>query len=267
MDRLPFLPGLGALGRIPALIPASRQIVRRHDEARSRVDRIRIGPSEAYAVWARCCGDKFLYDYLLGAKAAPAERRCVRRRVLNTMRLHGKKKFTAKLTGPGRIGFLSSIFSEPRFVNVVRDPRAIVDSLLRVPFWRKTFRYSEPAWKGGLTTEDISDWKRSGTAEALAAVQCRAVLRTTREEAASAPEQYIETRYEDFVARPHEELSRLFGFADLKDDAAAHAFVDELGVRDLTAGWQKRLSPFQIETIETITGSLLNDLGYEAYSQ
>jgi Sulfotransferase family len=148
----------------------------------------------------------------------------VRRRVHNTMRLHGKDRFAAKMTGPSRICFLSSIFSEPRFVNVIRDPRAVVESLLRVPFWRDTFRYSEPAWAAGLSTEDITAWKGIGTAAALAAVQWRAVLRTAREEARLARHPYIETRYEDFVARPHEELSRLFAFANLADDPGGPRF-------------------------------------------
>jgi hypothetical protein len=180
------------------------------------------------------------------------------------MRLHGKKRFAAKLTGPGRIGFLESIFAQPTFVNIVRDPRAVVDSLLRVPFWRDTFRYSEPAWKGGLSAEDVADWKRSGTPEALAAVQWRAVLRTTREEARAVGDRYTELRYEDFVARPRQELDRLFAFAGLPPDAKAGLFVDQrLRVRDLTAEWRQRLSASQVETIEAMTTPLLTDLGYE----
>lgn len=265
MGRFPSLPALGLLGRIPNLFPATRQMVLSNTQTQSAINRLKVGPSEAYAVWSRCCGDKFLYEYLLDVEAKPVERQCVRRRVLNTMRLQGKNRFAAKLTGPGRIGFLSSIFSEPRFINVIRDPRAVVDSLLRVPFWRNTFRYSEPAWRGGLSTEDVAAWQASETPEALAAVQWRAVLRTTQDEARSAADRYIETRYEDFVAHPHEELSRLFAFAGLPHDAAAYRFVDQrLEVRDFSSDWRQRLSASQIETIEAITMPLLGNLGYEA---
>ena len=264
-NRFPYLPALAFLGRLPMLFPTSRRTVFRQTEARSGLDRLRIGPSEAYDIWSRCCGEKFRYEYLLDVRAEPAARCCVRRRVNSTMVFQGKNRFAAKLTGPGRIGFLSSIFAKPRFVNVIRDPRAVVDSLLRVPFWRDTFRYSEPAWRGGLSADDLTDWKRSETSEALAAVQWRAVLRTTREEARSVGDRYHEMRYEDFVVSPHEELKRLFAFADLAPDVAAHRFVDQrLGVRDLTSEWRQRLAASQVETIEAITMPLMNDLGYEA---
>jgi hypothetical protein len=181
------------------------------------------------------------------------------------MRFHGKNRFAAKLTGPGRIHFLSSIFPRARFVHVIRDPRAVVDSLLRVPFWRDTSRYLEPAWVGGLSNDDVAAWKSTGTPTALAAVQWRAVLGTTRQEARLVADRYIETKYEDFVARPHHELSRLFAFAELAPDPAAHSFVDErLGLVDLTSGWRRRLSPSDIETVEVIVGASLGDLGYEA---
>ena len=88
--------------------------------------------------------------------------------------------FAAKLTGPDRIGFLSSIFAKAVLVKV------------KGAIWRDTFRYYEPAWTGGLSTEDIAAWKRVETPEALAAVQWRAVLRTTREEARSLGDRYRE---------------------------------------------------------------------------
>lgn len=263
MNRFPHVPALALLGRLTTLFPGSRQTVGRHDEARARLSRLKLGPSEAYRIWSQCCGDKFRSEYLLDVRADSAERRCVRTRVRNTMRLHGKKRFAAKLTGPGRIGFLESIFAQPLFVNIVRDPRAVVDSLLRVPFWRDTYRYSEPAWKGGLSAEDVADWKRSGTPEALAAVQWRSVLRTTRAEARALGDRYAELRYEDFVARPRDELDRLFAFAGLPPDAEAGLFVDRrLRVRDLTSEWQQRLSASQVDTIQAIAMPLLTDLGY-----
>lgn len=264
MDRFPSLPALATLGRVTSLIPTTRQTVSRHTDVQSGLARLKLGPSEGYAIWSRCCDEKFLFEYLLDIRASPAERHCVRQRVHTTMRCHGKKRFAAKLTGPGRIGFLSSIFARPLFINIVRDPRAVVDSLLRVPFWRDTFRYSDPAWKGGLSAEDIADWKRSGTPEALASVQWRAVLRTTREEARAVGDRYIELRYEDFIARPHDELGRLYAFAGLPPDPAASAFVDQrLGLRDLTSEWRRRLSASQLETIEAIAMPISIGLGYE----
>ena len=194
-------------------------------------------------------------SYLLSVTASEGQRRRVRGRVRRTLLLQGKPRFCAKLTGPGRIGFLTSIFPEARFVHVIRDPRAVVDSLLRVRFWRETGRYTQPAWRGGLTDADLAAWHRYDTPEALAAVQWGAVLRTTRAEAATLrPGAYRELHYEDFVTDPVRRLRELFEFADLADDPNAHEFVAErLRVRDLSQGWRERLPAERVGEIEQLS--------------
>lgn len=264
MERFPAVPGAAMLARVATIAPNTRRPVRRVGDARPLANRMRIAPSEAWKVWGRCCGDRFASSYLLDVEPSPSEARRVRRRVNSTMRLQGKPRFVAKLTGPGRIGYLSSIFPEARFVHVIRDPRAVVDSLLRVPFWRKSNRSTEPAWEGGLTEHELEAWKRIGTPEALAAVQWGAVLRTIREEAGRRdPSLYTEVKYEDFLIEPHETLGGMFAFAGLRDDPGAHAFVDErLALRNLSAGWRERLSPDQVEVISQLLAEPMRELGY-----
>jgi hypothetical protein len=265
MNRFPAVPALALLGRLASLAPGTRKAVPRHGDPRRLVDRMKIAPTEAYGVWSRYCGEKFPLGYLLDVEATPTEARRVRRRVTTTTTLQGKPRFVAKLTGPGRIGYISSIFPDARFVHVIRDPRAVVDSLLRVPFWRDTYRRDQPAWRGGLSEQDVAAWERFGTPEALAAVQWGAVLRHTREEARRRdPRLYTEVRYEDFIAEPHETLTAMFAFADLHDDPGAHRFVDErLAVRDLRAGWRRRLSEEQVAVISTLLSEPMGELGYE----
>jgi hypothetical protein len=254
MDRYPRVPGLAALSRLTQATSSTRKTVQRHGEPRGLAGRLRIAPSEAYNVWSRCCGEEFVLDYLLGRQASPRARRRARRRVRNTMRLQGKRRFATKLTGPGRISYLTSIFPDAQFVHVLRDPRAVVGSLMRVPFWRETFRYEQPAWRDGLTAGDLADWKRIGTPEALAAVQYRAVVRTTRAEAqALSASRYVELEYEEFIEDPHAKLDRLFAFAGLDEGREAHAFVDQrLGLLDRRESWRERLTPAEIEVIEEL---------------
>ena len=265
MDRAPWLPGSAALTRLAFAAPAARKDVARHGARRSLVERLQIAPSEAYNLWERLCGEEFADAYLLAVTASEGQRRRVRGRVRRTLLLQGKPRFCAKLTGPGRIGFLTSIFPEARFVHVIRDPRAVVDSLLRVRFWRETGRYTQPAWRGGLTDADLAAWHRYDTPEALAAVQWGAVLRTTRAEAATLrPGAYRELHYEDFVTDPVRRLRELFEFADLADDPNAHEFVAKrLRVRDLSQGWRERLPAERVGEIEQLLAGPMADLGYE----
>ncbi len=263
-DRLPWMPGLPLLTRAVDWLPSARKAVRRHGESRSRRSRLQITFSEAYGVWQRCCGERFVYDYMLGVDATEADAARVRRRMRSTMRLMGKHRFAAKLTGPGRVHYLNSICPDAIFIHVIRDPRAVVGSLLRVPFWRETDRYREPAWTGGLSPEEEAVWRDHGTAAALAAVQWGAVLRTTREEARELPDgRYRELRYEDFIADPHSTVDALHEFAGLARDPGAHAFIDErLAIRDLGDDWRQRLSADQVETVDAVLAGRLKDLGY-----
>jgi hypothetical protein len=138
---------------------------------------------------------------------------------------------------------------------------------MRDPFWRQRDRDRKPAWDGGLRQEDLDAWQGlGGSPLALAAVQWRAVVERAREEAAdAAPDRYVEVRYEDFVADPHRLLDEMYGFCGLAPEPAPHEFVDErLGVRDLRAGWRKRLSAEDVAVIDSATGETMRALGYGA---
>jgi hypothetical protein len=264
-QRFPAVPALAALGRIPDLAASTRKAVPRYGDARPLVDRLRIAPTEAYAVWKRCFGERFLYDYLLDVSPTLEQAACARRRVHISTTLQGKPRFAAKLTGPGRIGFLSSAFPDAQFIHILRDPRAVVDSLMRIPFWRTTSRLHEPAWEGGLAEDEIDAWQRAGTPEMLAAAQWGAVLRTIREEASRRdPALYLEVRYEAFLQDPHHTLDSMFDFAGLRRDAKAHVFVDErLNLRDLSRGWEKRLAADQVAAISSLLAGPMAGLAYD----
>jgi hypothetical protein len=259
------MPAFAALSRLADVWPQARRGVARVGESRSLVDRLKIAPTEHYGLWRQCCGQKFPRTFLLGVQATEREKRLLNSKVAKTLRLQGKERFAAKLTGPARIGYLSSVFSDALFVHIVRDPRAVVDSLMRVALWRDTFKYREPAWSGGLTDADIEDWHAADDSPvALAAIEWRAVLERAREEAASLePDRYVETRYEDFVADPHAFLESVFAFCRLPAASEPHSFVEHrLELKDLTQGWRDRLAPEDVRTIESLTYPAMRDAGY-----
>jgi hypothetical protein len=128
-------------------------------------------PTESYAVWESCCGSKFLYDYLVGQSATDVERYKTRRMIAKVMSYQGKKRFAAKLTGPARIEYLNSIFPDAIFIHVVRDGRAVVNSLMKAGFWKKRGGYDRPWWQNGLTKEDFEIYNQySKSPIALAAI-------------------------------------------------------------------------------------------------
>ncbi len=214
MHRFPRLTGLAALTRLAEALPHSRAGVMRNGESWTVVNRLQINPAESageeYGIWTHCCGPKMQDSFLACQRPSPRERELLRAKVAATLRYGGKPRFATKLTGPPRIGFLGDAFEDALFVHVVRDPRAVVGSLLRIPFWRDTFRLREPAWSGGLDEAELETWRRQGSSPAaLAALQWQAVIDAGREEAGGLTAgRYLELRYEDFVADPARVLER-----------------------------------------------------------
>ena len=265
LARTPGLPAVALLSRLADLTPALRRSVSRSDQARPWRERLRVGPAEAYSFWERCCGEKFSFDYLLEVEATEAERACLRSAVEKVLLYHGKPRFAAKITGPGRIGYLLSVFPGARFVHVVRDGRAVVGSLMKVGFWRERNRMNEPAWRGGLLEGDLEDWRRHGRSPlALSAVQWRRVVESTRAEAERlVPDRYAELRYERFVDDPGGTLDQIASFCGLEPSTSAKDFLqDRFELRDMNFQWGNRFDRVQVALLNELTGATLAALGY-----
>lgn len=264
-NRFPRWPVLAATSRLCTLGPVFRKSVGRSDQRGSLVERLREGPSEAYRFWATYCGDKFLYDYLLGVHASAEERSDVQRVVGKVLRYQGKARFAAKLTGPARIGFLRSLFDDALFINIVRDGRAVVHSLLNVDFWKNTFRLTEPAWQNGLSEAQLERWQTLERSPlALAALEWQAVLESTwRESAELPPGRYLEIRYEDFLAAPQPVLARLCEFCDLPASPEIERFLStRVRLKNMNYQFRERFKPRELAMLEEIMGDLLVRLGY-----
>jgi hypothetical protein len=265
LEWKPNLPVLAALTRLADVTPLMRRSVNRSDQVRPWFDRVRVGPSEAYNVWQRCCGERFRYDYLLVVKASAEERRCLTDTISKVQRYEGKPRFAAKITGPGRIGYLTSIFEDAHFVHVVRDGRAVVQSLMSVPFWKRRDRMIAPAWRNGLTAGDQADWSRYGRSPiALAAVQWRRVVQSTRNEAAEVTsEHYAEVRYEEFIADPEAVLDELTSFCELPSSPRAKSFLRRrFDLRDMNFQWRERFSREEVTMLNDLMGTTLTQFGY-----
>ncbi len=269
LERLPRFPVVSTFSRLADWSLWVREAVTRSGERRGWWEGLRIGPAEANTVWQRCCGRDFVYGYLLGVEATDVERRRIRHTISSVLRYQGKPRFAAKITGPARLEYLVSIFPDARFIHVVRDGRAVVRSLMRVPFWRDTWRLNRPAWRGGLGDRELEQWEAYDRSPlALAAVQWRAVVRSARDEAARcAPTRYGEVRYEDFIANPHTTLDQLATFCGLRPSRAPHRFLDSrLDLRDMNLGWGEAFDPGELQMLNEVMGDTLEELGYGSSS-
>ena len=65
------------------------------------------------------------------------------------------------MTGWPRAGFLHAVFPDARYVNVIRDGRAVANSWLQMDWWLG-YRGPEHWHFGPLSDEHREVWERSG---------------------------------------------------------------------------------------------------------
>jgi hypothetical protein len=232
----------------------------------SNLRRVFPYPVEAYSIWKKNCGEKFLYEYLIFQKANENEKKLLRKTIKKTLYYHGKERFITKITGPSKIEYIKSIFNDAVFIHIIRDPRAVVSSLLRVDFWVKNNGLNRPWWKTMNKKILLSEWKKyEKNPAALAALQWVEIVKTTWNEKKRLQNQkFIEIHYEDFVKQPNKVLSFLFERTGLKYSYEVEKYLNLMGrIRYSPKNFKKFLQKSDIKLVESITGNTAKVAGYE----
>lgn len=227
---------------------------------------LRFAPSEAYRLIAREVSPIYVRPArdLRGDDVTPwlaqrfrhffAERRLAQR----------KPRFTHKYTGWSRIGFFDAIFPESRFVHVVRDGRAVVNSWLQMPWWDG---YSGPdnwLW-GPLSADEHERWRRADCSFVLLSAMGWRRLMESYETAGAglAAQRLLTMRYEDVLAQPRDSFARMLDFLGLPLTRDFEAELRRTVVRsDRARAFERDLTPGQLALVEAETGPLLARHGY-----
>lgn len=265
VPKLPQLAFLSRLIDIPYLGVHLRGKKTQDKRISSFLRRFLPFTAEAYPVWNLYCIENFATDYLKNRCATVIEKRRVLALISQVLRCQGKKRFFSKLTGPPRIQYLNSIFPNAYFIHVIRDPRANISSLLKVPFWKENEGYTRPWWTNGLSPDAINEWVIWGRSPvALAAIQWREIIETAwQEKKIISKNRYIEIRYEDFVKDPIEILNSTCNQVGLEPSKNIWQYTHSTGkVYDMNYKYKKNLTENEIKLIEKITNSAAKQAGY-----
>ena len=164
---------------------------------------------------------------------------------------------------PAHTPFLEAIASDfpgARFVHILRDPRAVVSSLLRVPFGSRFVAPNALAWRQA--------YRIHLSAEQLV-----------------GPDRYFPMRYEDLARDPRAILEQICDFLDLPwHDAIEHFYrreqpgfqewekpwkagtMQKVFTSSIDA-WKQRLNPKHIALVERALAEEMRTLGYEPVSE
>jgi hypothetical protein len=256
-DRLSFL---GLKGRWnPAMY-------RRVPPALTRKGRVRFGPSEGYSILASRVSPLIATSFrdLTADDATPWLAVRFRRFFEDRARAQGKRVFVHKFTGWPRARFVHEVLPEARFVNVVRDGRAVANSLLQMPWWRGYRGISE--WGFGELPEGYArEWEASGRSFVLLAGLQWKVLMDAFEEAKEAipAGRWLDVRYEDFVGDPGGYTEELLRFVGLSWTAAfRRTFRRHRFDTARTDAYRRELSPADVDALTASLGAHLGRYGY-----
>ncbi len=185
------------------------------------------------------------------------------RRVLESMVTPKRDRLLIKLTGWPRTGFLTEIFPDALFIHVVRDGRAVANSLLNTDFWKGWGGPEQWQW-GPLSEEEQAEWDRHGRSfVALAAIQWKILMRSFESAKKSLPgSQYMELKYERFATDPQGMFAQVLDFCGLDYPAEFKQAIGRFKVESANYKWQESLTPLQRDILDQCLHEALGQYGY-----
>lgn len=177
--------------------------------------------------------------------------------VARVVRSSGGTVFVSKrIAHNWRVPLLAEAFPAARFVEIVRDGRAVACSLRKVDWWDEC----DLGWRPGTPR----DWEADGGDPwELCARHWVAELDALASGlAAVAPGQRMRVSYEAFVAEPAGTLAAVAAFAGLRPDPAWQEAVAGLSFPPGTDAWRRSLPPAALATIESVQHAHLEANGY-----
>lgn len=224
-------------------------------------------PDECYHFWAVHMPDvDFSRDFLLEKEANSETISHMNQIFSNICKYQNKERFTTKLTGPGRISFLNSLFPDAIFIHIVRDGRSVVQSLMKVGFWQD--KMHEPWFTNGLTKEDFKIWEESDKDPAiLTTLLWNRIIETTQAEALKLDrphERYLEVKYEDFIKDPNKVVKEIFQFSDLEgiDEVVTECLAGTNIIKSMNKKFNSQFTDEKQNDINTILSANLKKFNY-----
>lgn len=225
----------------------------------------RFRPWEGYDFWEyHCRGFRRPYRDLLAQDASARTQRYLPP-VFRQLASPRRPQLLIKITGWPRIGFLRQVFPQARFVHIIRDGRAVANSLIKTDFWQGWGGPDHWRW-GPLTEAQAARWAQTGQAFiALAGLQWEILLQAAAQASAGLDAAtYLEVRYEALCADPAGVIQQIATFCGLPWQASFAAQVAARPWHNRNDKWQQDLTPAQQAALQAILHDSLGRYGYES---
>jgi hypothetical protein len=265
-------PGVGFVSnvddRLRAHVPIgwAGPLYRRLPTRFTEKGRLRIAPSEGYRILDAAVSPVISSAGrdLVAEDATPWLSARFRTFFERQARIQGGLAFVHKFTGWPRARFIDAVLPSARFVHVIRDGRAVANSLLQMPWWRG---YQGPeAWGWGPLPERYEkEWEAADRSyPVLAAIQWKLLMDEFEATRRSIPaDRWLDVRFEDFLDDPPGRTRELLTFSGLTwTDAFGKNFRHHVFDTTRKDAFRRDLRPADVDQIEAVLGEHLDRLGY-----
>ena len=223
-----------------------------------------LKPSEAYPYWERIApGFSEPFRDLLATDLTERTRANLVDAV-SRLTIPSRPTPLIKITGWPRMGYLLKAFPDARFIHVVRDGRAVVNSIMQIDFWQGW--KGTKGWRGlDMTPEQQRRWDESGQSfVTLGAMELADMFDAMVAATPLVPkEQFMEIRYEDLCDDPTGTFESVTDFCTLEYTDGFNTSVIDFGFRNTNDKWRRDLTDLQQRQLEAELAPYLTRWGYE----
>ena len=225
--------------------------------------RRKINPAEGYPFWEHHCkGFSAPYRDLVAADVTDKAKKHIPR-TMEQILTEKRDRLLLKITGWPRIGFLSNIFEDAKFIHVMRDGRAVANSMINVHFWQGWKGPQDWGW-GELSPAQEQEWNKHGQSfVVLAAIQWK-ILMEAMEKAKNtvSSECFLEIRYEDLCADPIDQVQKVTQFCELPWTVGFERQLGKYQLKNTNDTFKYDLTAKQQSDLEEVLGDYLRRYGY-----
>lgn len=174
-----------------------------------------------------------------------------------------RNRLLLKITGWPRIGFLSEVFDDAKFIHVIRDGRAVANSLINVGLWRGWGGPEKWRW-GPLSTIHMEVWNNHNQSFiVLAAIQWK-ILMDAVEEAKKHLDRsrILEVKYEELCSRPISLFMEVAKFCEIEWNDYFEARLKKYNLINTNTKYKQELSLQQQKELSNVLDGYLKRFGY-----
>jgi hypothetical protein len=189
-------------------------------------------PSEAWNMWNHILPSEipFSRGFLLNEKADKNIIASIRAYFLRLIQMQGRERLGLKITGPGRLTYLQSIFPDAVFVHIKRRIVPTISSFLKAPFWQRQGMH-QLWWNGVYTDHELLEVEQNGDNPVwMTSFQVKKILDVIELEKEVLKSKVIDVSYDDFLINPVVVIGQLLNDLEMVDKEDCMEFLHSLNV-------------------------------------